>query len=859
MIVLVVTGFQTIPFTHVIVQALEGTPLTITSGTLSAGTYYLEDDLLLTDRISIRSTVTIDLNGHLLIAAYNKGIFDVQYGTLNIKDSNPDAAHYYKVVDNYYCFGERGEENTTYVPFTEETDGVSLFRGGVLTGAHNGASGSNGGGTIYLKNNAYLNLYSGSIAGNYANFGGGVNMRDNSELNMYGGKIAGNISVNSGAAIDSWGYVAGMSSSSAKSVVNIHNGTITDNKQPNGYGTISVQAQSTLNMYGGSIKYNDCKGVVLRGGASAKFNMIDGEISHNQECAVNITLGYFEMQGGSIEYNSSGYNAGGVYIYDGGTFEMKGGNISHNSCTGRAGGVTVGQYGGSQKGTFIMSGGSIDHNTSETAVGGVAVYGQKKVMKLYGTPIINDNLCNNKASDVLLNDNNVITIEDSLTVDEPIGVNKSSLGVFTSGWNDKMGEEDPADYFVSQRSKYEVTRTEEGEGALTKIPSTGSWKQCLKNEETPENGWWYYSTDEETVTYSGGTSIDDNPSFAIEEIDEVEEAFQVRTPKYSARKDGAYTFNFACEEIIEDGYAYYLTVKLCNDDGEVLDQTYMMPNFVEDSDNNYTAECSFDVNLEKGDKVYLEAAAYTAESQAISFSLNIEAPEINYIIKIDNDIAAKVPEGETYTFPISGEKYFEFGYIDADNTDNVYIPGTTITPESDMNFIGINSLVVTSSNAGSCIRLDRTDPGISFGATALLNNTGPVISAGFTYGMLLTANDFYTEYYNNTLDFNSQKNGSGKVLNIIFDSESDWISLEEGKYRAGIIHITERNLSRFFIGRAYATINYTDGDTRIIYSSNTTESRSVKQVAGILKKDTDYYNGLEENERVAIDAFETVK
>ncbi|MCD7886934.1 MAG: hypothetical protein LUG44_04875, partial [Clostridiales bacterium] len=115
----------------VIVQAAaDGTKLT-DGGTLSAGSYYLEDDVKLTTDITIASgtTVTIDLCGHTLTGTGSGSVITVN-GTLTLTDSGT---------------------------------------GGTVTGG----SATNGGG-VYVSSTGSFTMSGGTISGNDANVGGGV-------------------------------------------------------------------------------------------------------------------------------------------------------------------------------------------------------------------------------------------------------------------------------------------------------------------------------------------------------------------------------------------------------------------------------------------------------------------------------------------------------------------------------------------------------------------------------------------------------------------------------------------------------------------------------------------------------------
>jgi hypothetical protein len=83
------------------------------------------------------------------------------------------------------------------------------------------------------------------------------------------------------------------------------------------------------------------------------------------EGGVQVNVGGFTMNGGTISGNSTDGSGGGVWVDNGGSFTMSGGTISGNSAID-GGGVQV-------IGSFTMSGGTITGNLAESDGGGVLV------------------------------------------------------------------------------------------------------------------------------------------------------------------------------------------------------------------------------------------------------------------------------------------------------------------------------------------------------------------------------------------------------------------------------------------------------------------------------------------------------
>lgn len=134
--------------------------------------------------IPANSNITLDLNGYVIAGNDSCRLF-VDAGensTFTIKDSKPDAMHYYTVDDDgLYTLCEKG------------TADAHEIKGGIITGA-NGIN-ANGGAIVLAVNGATLNIYGGNIIGNKAERNGypaGV-YKAGGTVNIYGGSIRGNV------------------------------------------------------------------------------------------------------------------------------------------------------------------------------------------------------------------------------------------------------------------------------------------------------------------------------------------------------------------------------------------------------------------------------------------------------------------------------------------------------------------------------------------------------------------------------------------------------------------------------------------------------------------------------------------
>ena len=130
---------------------------------LAGGNYYLNNDVTISQTITVRGTVTLDLNGHVLKygSANNGSVIVVEgSGNLTLTDSNTTAVHKFTPDTNGL--------------WVSDENGSKTVSGGVITG-----------GTGYLIQYGY---------GEYvydAYYGGGVYIAPGGQLTMTGGNIIG--------------------------------------------------------------------------------------------------------------------------------------------------------------------------------------------------------------------------------------------------------------------------------------------------------------------------------------------------------------------------------------------------------------------------------------------------------------------------------------------------------------------------------------------------------------------------------------------------------------------------------------------------------------------------------------------
>ena len=298
----------------------------ITAYTLSPGSYYLVDDLLLNNPIAFNAegTVNLCLNGHK-VTYKNTSSYSLFYlmpkskVELNLADCSSDKA-------------------------------------GLITGGNASAEKFKSGGGIYIDCGT-LNMYGGNIAQNTAaERGGGVyiNHTLNGTLNMYGGSIDKNeAGIGGGGVYNSGTFI-------------LNGGKIINNTTKGNAGGV-YNSLSVFGMNGGEISGNVADGL----GA--------GLVLQNS--------GTYSISGGLIENNITNKSgAGGIYLLSA-DLKMTGGRIVNNKALANNGaGILVSSSsnlylsGGEITGNAAQIGAGIyvDNDTSNMYISGAPkVYGNK--------------------------------------------------------------------------------------------------------------------------------------------------------------------------------------------------------------------------------------------------------------------------------------------------------------------------------------------------------------------------------------------------------------------------------------------------------------------------------------------------
>ncbi len=266
----------------------------------------LTGNIDLTDYLTIRKNVTLDLNGFVL-NAQRKCFYVIRIcdgGKLTIVDSNPNKPHYFTVDENNGLWTWNGTDEVT----------KNEVLGGVITGNQwkSGSLGASSGGGIVLDRNSSAELLSGSVVGCTSDKGGGVYVPIGTSFVLGGGSSPARI--------------IGCTAMSDGEVTDLCGGGV--------YVYTNHSASSTFTMNPGA-EIRSCTVVS------------DEKTNFGINCGGGVYVtegGVFTMNGGTItdcrvKENSTGRNfdGGGVYLDGGATMNANGGQITN--CTANQGGA----------------------------------------------------------------------------------------------------------------------------------------------------------------------------------------------------------------------------------------------------------------------------------------------------------------------------------------------------------------------------------------------------------------------------------------------------------------------------------------------------------------------------------------
>lgn len=287
---------------------------------LADGNYYLNNDVTISQTITVSGTVTLDLNGHVLQYKNDstKGsVIKVESGgQLTIEDSNTSNLS--------HKFNPNGK-----LWVLDEASGTETVTGGVITGGtgtdistFSGTTWYCGGGAL-IKNGGSLTMRGGNIIGCSAECGGGVCIdSEQGQFSMSGGSITGCVASDIGGGV----FASGTFKMSGQAVIR------------------SCTAESATQFVCGG-------GVYVNG--SSSFEMSDTAIIEGCQ---------------AISTSSNSSNGGGVYVSSSSSFEMSDEAkiegcqaISISSNSSKGGGVHL-----ANNTKFTLSGSAVIQNCTAT-------------------------------------------------------------------------------------------------------------------------------------------------------------------------------------------------------------------------------------------------------------------------------------------------------------------------------------------------------------------------------------------------------------------------------------------------------------------------------------------------------------
>ena len=402
--------------------------------------FYVDEDITVASAITVPSYTTLNLclNGKVINCNSYDFLLTTSSGNtdINLCDCSEGVIHH----------GYLGELGTTgrllWMQGEEVPEGYTELdlEGGVIDGYDTSTTSSS------YSNKALVNLAALTSQDTPVTF------------NMYGGNLAGHYRY--GVAADKY------------TTFNFHNGRIVGNRM----GIVTRTTGSvgaTVNMYGGVVSHHVgdsyCGAAIT---AESTFNLYGGEICYNENYGTGTSrgaginnFGIINMYGGSLHHNYSDSDGGA--IYNNGDINMYGGSMTYNSAYM---GAAVYNYGGSSNGGFYMSGGTITQNISLSknnfSRGAIwlrpgdpsTMFGGGGTFVVSGKPVVYDNF------DVLGRQANIFVGTSQWEGKTRISVGAleegARLGVFaydtdgpvTYNWTQSMADANPNDYFLSDEN-----------------------------------------------------------------------------------------------------------------------------------------------------------------------------------------------------------------------------------------------------------------------------------------------------------------------------------------------------------------------------------------------------------------------
>ena len=526
-----------------LVRRLRGNPLKngdidsyMTSG-LTEGTYYLDEDVTISQSLKVSGDVTLDLNGHVLkyenVQTPGSPLAVESGGHLTIKDSNSNATHKFK-------------PNGDGLWVLDESNGTETVYGGVITGGtgypYQLYSTVNCGGGVYIAPGGQLTMTGGNIIGCSAEYGGGVCIypkRDGEQgqFSMSGGSIIG-CSAESGGGVCAFGkfQMSGQavirSCTAGRTSYNCGGGVWVDGSfEMSGEAIIEGCQAISESACGGGVYVNSSSGFVMSGKARIEYCQAISTPSSSSEGGgvhlANATT--FTLSGSAVIQNCTATNSvNSGKAYGGGVSAACVREITLEDNASIAGCIATNGSGlyitGSQLpgyGKLFANGGSVDGDvvlgdTTDTTVGPGTITGTGKTEfngKVTVTPgstigsgtfngeVINNGTITGGTFNGTVNNNG--TINDGTFNGEVTNNGTINDGTFNTPITGNGTEADP--YQISTAAQLKLFRDiVNGTGGQTQNP--GACAELTADIDLENEAWkpiGYASNYDETKAYSG--------------------------------------------------------------------------------------------------------------------------------------------------------------------------------------------------------------------------------------------------------------------------------------------------------------------------------------------------------------------
>ena len=301
---------------------------------LADGNYYLNNDVTISQTITVSGTVTLDLNGHVLQykndEVHGSPLVVEDGAHLTIKDSGTTAEHKFTP-----------DANGLWV--LDETNGTETVYGGVITGGTGTDISTFGGTTWYcgggalIKNGGSLTMRGGNIIGCSAECGGGVCIdSEQGQFSMSGGSIAGCVASDIGGGV----FASGTFKMSGQAV--IRSCTAESATQYVCGGGVYVNVSSSFEMSDTAI-IEGCQAI------STSSNSSNGGGVYVSSSSSFVMSNEAKIEGCQAISNSSkasnSSNGGGVYLANNTKFTLSGSAVIQN-CTATNSANSGEAYGG---------------------------------------------------------------------------------------------------------------------------------------------------------------------------------------------------------------------------------------------------------------------------------------------------------------------------------------------------------------------------------------------------------------------------------------------------------------------------------------------------------------------------------